>query len=912
MTESKNNKSRIFNEMEKLSSHDHLCLIYDSFEEQKTIALSFIRIGLDRGEQCLYIADDNAAADVLDAMRIEGIDTDSAIRSKALMVIAKRDSYLRNGHFDPDIMIQFLREQVISAKAAGFRALRIAGEMTWALGSEAGVDRLMEYEAKLNYFFSDNDIVAICQYNRNRFRPEIILDVIRTHPTIIYGSMICDNSYYIPPDEFLKPKEQQISDEVERLLNNIRDRENAEEELRRAQEELEIRVEKRTRELGETNESLRAEIKEHRKSEEALQASQNTYRTLLENLPQKIFYKDVNSIYVSCNENYARDLNIRPHEIAGKTDYDFHTRELAEKYRADDKRIIESGKTEEIEEKYIQNKKEHIINTVKTPVKDEKGNVAGILGIFWDVTDRKRVEEERERLIEGILNQQQHAENLAIQLKKERDTLNVIMENTATQLAYLDPKFNFIRVNSAFARGSGHSKEELIGRNHFEFFPNPENRSIFEKVRDTGNEVEFKAKPFEFIDQPWRGITYRDWTLTPIKDNSGRIDRLVLSLTDVTERIQIEQVIQEALKYAESIVDSIQEPFLILDKNLHVKTANHEFYKIFKVSIEETSDKLIYDLGNGQWNIPKLKELLEEIIPENNQFRDFEVEHEFPNIGQKTMLLNARRIYRDTIDKQMILLVIQDITERKKMEELRIENERLISASKARSEFLTIMSHELRTPLTSIIGYSILLKEMEHGKLNEKQKAYVEGIHAGSDHLLSLINSILDLAKLEAGKLEMVMEAVSVKDTINELAGLFKDKAQRRKIVLRKEFDRDLGIIKADRQKLKQILFNLLSNAIKFSKEDGGTVTVSAKKELDIVRISVSDTGIGIKEEDISRLFQKFEQLDKGLSRRYEGTGLGLAITKQLVEMHGGKITVESEYGKGSTFTFTLPVSAEK
>jgi len=294
----------------------------------------------------------------------------------------------------------------------------------------------------------------------------------------------------------------------------------------------------------------------------------------------------------------------------------------------------------------------------------------------------------------------------------------------------------------------------------------------------------------------------------------------------------------------------------------------------------------------------------------NTQFNDFEVEQEFPNIGRKVMLLNACRLKLAGTD--MILLAIEDITERKKIEELHLENERLISASKARSEFLTIMSHELRTPLTSVIGYSIILEGKTQGELNEKQKYFVDNILKSSKHLLDLINNFLELAKAEAGKQEMVFEEISVNDAINEIFELIKDNATGHDIILRKEFDPEKLSIKADRRALKQILFNLLSNAIKFSKKEGGIITVSTKRDNDFVMISVIDTGIGIKKEDLPRLFQKFEQLDSGISRKYEGTGLGLAITKQLVEMHGGKIRVESKYGQGSNFIFYLPIGGEK
>jgi signal transduction histidine kinase len=206
----------------------------------------------------------------------------------------------------------------------------------------------------------------------------------------------------------------------------------------------------------------------------------------------------------------------------------------------------------------------------------------------------------------------------------------------------------------------------------------------------------------------------------------------------------------------------------------------------------------------------------------------------------------------------------------------------------------------------------MILQRRTQGELNEEQRFFVDNILKSSEHLLDLINNFLELAKTEAGKQEIVFEEIYVPDVINEIFRLINETALGHDIILRKEFDPEIQSIQADRRALKQMLFNLLSNAIKFSKKEGGIITVSTKKENDMVKISVADTGIGIKEEDLPRLFQKFEQLDSGISRKYDGTGLGLAITKQLVEMHGGKIWVESKYGQGSNFIILLPMEGKK
>ncbi|MCZ7402563.1 MAG: ATP-binding protein [Candidatus Methanoperedens sp.] len=230
------------------------------------------------------------------------------------------------------------------------------------------------------------------------------------------------------------------------------------------------------------------------------------------------------------------------------------------------------------------------------------------------------------------------------------------------------------------------------------------------------------------------------------------------------------------------------------------------------------------------------------------------------------------------------------------------------NANKVKSEFLSTMSHELRTPLNSIIGFSDMMKQKMVGELNQKQEHYIDNILNSSKHLLSLINDILDLSKIESGKIEMNIEKISLPSTINDTLEMIRTTAMKHNINLIKEFDPELEFLEADKQKLKQILFNLLSNAVKFSKPGGGSITITTKKFDQIVQICVSDTGIGIKKEDMGKLFTKFQQIESATYRKYGGTGLGLAISKELVELHGGKIWAESKYGEGSTFIFQVPI----
>ena len=245
-------------------------------------------------------------------------------------------------------------------------------------------------------------------------------------------------------------------------------------------------------------------------------------------------------------------------------------------------------------------------------------------------------------------------------------------------------------------------------------------------------------------------------------------------------------------------------------------------------------------------------------------------------------------------------------------EQLQKAKEAAETATRTKSEFLANMSHELRTPLNAIIGFSEILWDQTFGELNEKQTKYINNVLVSGRHLLQLINDILDLSKVEAGRMELELSRVNIKDLLANSLIMIKEKALKHGIKLDSHISQELMDleISADERKLKQIMFNLLSNAVKFT-PDGGVITTTVRREGKDLITSVADSGIGIKPEDQERVFGEFEQLDSKYARQQQGTGLGLALTRRLVELHGGRIWVESKgEGKGSTFTFVIPIEA--
>jgi signal transduction histidine kinase len=238
--------------------------------------------------------------------------------------------------------------------------------------------------------------------------------------------------------------------------------------------------------------------------------------------------------------------------------------------------------------------------------------------------------------------------------------------------------------------------------------------------------------------------------------------------------------------------------------------------------------------------------------------------------------------------------------------EIQDKSRELEIANQHKSEFLANMSHELRTPLNAIIGFSEVLLERMFGEVNDKQADYLEDIHSSGRHLLNLINDILDLSKVEAGRMELDLGAFDLPTAIGNAIALIRERAQKHAITLNVQLEPGLADVVADERKLKQILLNLLSNAVKFT-PDGGRIHVGARRAGHDVEVAIEDTGIGIAATDHAAVFDEFRQVGRQYTSKHEGTGLGLALTRRFVELHGGTIRVDSELGKGSIFTFTLP-----
>jgi PAS domain S-box-containing protein len=386
-------------------------------------------------------------------------------------------------------------------------------------------------------------------------------------------------------------------------------------------------------------------------------------------------------------------------------------------------------------------------------------------------------------------------------------------------------------------------------------------------------------------------------------------DREVLleAFIDISERKRAEEGLRQSEEKHRMLIENIQDGVFIIQDGV-IQYANDAFARMIGYAIEEVAGR-----DFRQFVAPEDLEMVVDNYKRRLAGENVVREYEYSMIhkdGKTRVIVRMNVGLIDYRGRKASMGTIKDITGLKRAGEIRIENQNLAYASRAKSEFLANMSHELRTPLNSIIGFSELIKM--NASLDEKSGHQLDNVLTSGKFLLNLINDILDISRVESGKMELVIEKINIPYFIDEILILIKEKASKQKIMLNKELDPSLLFLEADRQRLKQIMFNLLSNAVKFSKPEGGTITITAKREGDMAKFSVSDTGIGIREEDIGKLFSTFEQLDSGITKKYGGSGLGLAITKKLVELHGGTIKAESTYGEGSTFIFVIPIKAKK
>jgi PAS domain S-box-containing protein len=487
----------------------------------------------------------------------------------------------------------------------------------------------------------------------------------------------------------------------------------------------------------------------------------------------------------------------------------------------------------------------------------------------------------------------------------------------------LDPSGNVTTWNQGAARIKSYKADEIVGR-HFSCFYPPED------VQNGKPEHELEKAIAEgrYEEEGWRirKDGSRFWAnviITAMWYGTGKLRGFSKITRDITERRRADELLGESEQRLTLASTSGEVGVWDLDLIADQAWRSLQHDRIFGY------ESLLPHWGKEVFSrhvLPEDRERVQQGFEEAFQTGHLAFECRIIRADQVTRWISAKgEVVRNQQGQPIrIMGVVTDVTERKEAEvekrkfmdrlaasnhQLELRNREVERITKLKSKFLASMSHELRTPLNAIVGFSDLLADETPGELNTKQKRFVNHIKQGSAHLLQLINDILDLSKIEAGQLEIRCEDFQVKDALPEVLSTIRPLAMAKNIQVRQKLETGLPVY-ADRVRFKQILYNLLSNAVKFTPKDG-QIDIDCIEKGNFLQISVTDTGIGIRAEDHQLVFEEFRQVEGSQEDDHQGTGLGLAITKRLVEQQGGTISLVSELGKGSRFTFILPTGSK-
>ncbi len=652
-------------------------------------------------------------------------------------------------------------------------------------------------------------------------------------------------------------------------------------------------------------------ITENKRTEEALSNSETKLRTVVQTIPDLIWLKDKDGVYLSCNAMFERFFGARESEIIGKTDYDFLDRGLADFFCEHDRLAMEAGKPTSNEEwiTFADDGHRAYLDTIKSPMYDSNGTLTGVLGIGRDITKRKRAE---------------------VMLQESEEKFRTIMDQSSDIIAITDDKGFITYASSASASYFLYTPEEICGHHFMEFVDDSVATKAITIFKDI---VEHGARSnADWMLKRKDGSTFIG-NLIGSNFRSGGMNGVLFVIRDVTERKkEEEELIRAKGKAEQSGLRLSQINKELEERNVFIQTILDNLP--IGLSLNELSDgravymnkkfeelygwssKEITSVGSFFENVypdpDYRKQIVERIMTDINSGDPGKMHWENISVTRKdgtNRIVNAVNI--PLIKQNTMVSTVMDITALHVIQnDLVKAKEKAEESDRLKSAFLANMSHEIRTPMNGILGFAELLKEPK--LTGAEQLDYINIIEQSGTRMLNIINDIVSISKVEAGQMDVVISETNVNEQIRYIHSFFRPEAERigLKLIGNTPLPEKEAFVKTDKEKLYAILTNLVKNALKFT--TAGSIEIGYRTKDHFLEFFVKDTGKGIRPEHKEIIFERFRQVGESLNRNYEGAGLGLSISKAYVELLGGKIRVESEQEKGSAFYFTLPYGIEQ
>ena len=645
------------------------------------------------------------------------------------------------------------------------------------------------------------------------------------------------------------------------------------------------------------NGRLRRQVARRRAAEEALATQMNFQVALLETLPVCIAYKDIEGRYLGCNQAYLEFAGLTRESIIGKTNLEIE--EFSEDRRRrgyeQDMAVLQSGDGFHAEDHvpFLDGRTRDIL-LWKRPFRAADGSLGGVITISIDVTDRKDAERA---------------------LAQQSSLQTALLENLPALIAYKDTEARFVGCNRIYEEAFGISRQNLIGKTTLDIagFPDEQRQRGYAQDLDvlrTGITLHHQEQ-IVFVDGKEHDILL--WRI-PFKLPDGTPAGLISITVDVSEQKEAERALADQLIYQRALIDTVPNPIYIKDYEARFIGCNRAYETAFGVTREEIIGKTVLEAAHVQAD--RRRQLYErdlDLLRTNG--KAFRQDRFTFGDGKTHDALYWIHSF-DLADGRVGGLVgaFVDITETKALEQQALEAERRLrevadTANRAKSSFLAAMSHEIRTPMNGVLG---MLELLSLTRLDTEQRSNVEVVRESGRSLLRIVDDILDFSKIEAGMLDLRPEPTSLADLVRGVGEVYSGAASAKRLVLAVKINPNLNpAVLVDPLRLRQILNNFVSNALKFTPE--GSITIAAElvgreNDTDTISFAVTDTGIGISEENQKKLFQPFVQAEGDTTRRFGGTGLGLVICRRLADLMGGAVEMDSAVGRGTTMRLVVPL----